>query len=124
MFEALSTAKGSNRERECSRAGGGDPACDVGRDSAQQEATHPRPPLAYHLDDRTVTRFRGDLGSLHRETCDPKICIEPALADVPSYHAGRFAEPIVSPGGGPIAFTAWPFDRPEDLLVISAKSTP
>jgi ABC-type transport system substrate-binding protein len=48
----------------------------------------------------------------------------PALADVPSYHPGRFAEPIVSPGGGWIAFTAWPFDRPEDLLVISADSTP
>ena len=95
-----------------------------GRDAWRCQPGSPGPPLAYHLDDGTFTRFRGDLGSLHRETCEPAACVEPALADVPSYHPGRFAEPIVSPGGGWIAFTAWPFDRPEDLLVISANSTP
>ncbi|MGD2103677.1 MAG: hypothetical protein PVJ55_00995 [Anaerolineae bacterium] len=83
----------------------------------------PGVPLAYHLGDGTITRFRGDPGNLHRETCDPAACVEPALADVPSYHPGRFEDPIVSPDGRWIAFTAWPFDRPEDLLVISANST-
>ncbi|MFW6115954.1 MAG: hypothetical protein ACOC7Y_02710, partial [Chloroflexota bacterium] len=71
----------------------------------------------------TITRLRGDLSDLHDDTCDAAACIEPALADVPSYHPGRFAEPIVSPDGDWIAFTAWPFDRPEDLPVISANST-
>jgi len=90
-----------------------------GRDGWRSQPGSPGPPLAYHLDDETVTRFRGDLSDLHRETCEPAACVEPALADVPSYHPGRFAEPIVSPGGGWIAFTAWPFDEPEGLLLVS-----
>lgn len=79
----------------------------------------PGAPLAYHLSDGAIARFRGDLSDLHHDPCDPVVCVERALADVPSYHPGRFEEPIVSPGGGWIAFTAWGFDRPEDLLVMS-----
>jgi len=94
-----------------------------GRDAWRSQPGSPGPALAYRLRDGTITRFRGDLGSLHRETCEPAACVEPTLADVPSYHPGRFAEPIVSLGGGWIAFTAWPFDEPENLLVISANST-
>jgi hypothetical protein len=90
-----------------------------GRDAWRSEPGLPDPPLAYHLGDGTITRFRGDLSDLHRETCEPAACVEPALADAPSYHPGRFAEPIVSPGGGWIAFTAWPFDEPEGLLLVS-----
>jgi hypothetical protein len=60
-----------------------------------------------------------DLSDLRPETCDPVVCVEPALADVSSYHPGRFAEPIGSPDGGWIAFTAWPFDEPEGLLLVS-----
>ena len=95
-----------------------------GPDAWRSEPGSPGPPLAHQLSDGTITRFRGDLSELRRETCDPVVCVEPALADVPSYHPGRFAEPIVSPDSGWIAFTAWPFDRPEELLVISANSTP
>lgn len=91
-----------------------------GPDAWRSEPGSPGPPLAYQLSDGTITRFRGDLSDLRRETCDPAACVEPALADVPSYHPGRFAEPIVSPGGGWVAFSAWGFDRPEDLLILSS----
>lgn len=90
-----------------------------GRDAWRSQPGSPGAPLAYHLPDGAITRFRGDLSDLHGATCDPAACAEPALADVLSYHPGRFEEPIVSPHGGWIAFTAWGFDRPEDLLVMS-----
>lgn len=89
------------------------------RDAWRSQPGAPGAPLAYHLPDGAIARFGGDLSDLHGATCDPAACVEPALADVPSYHPGRFEEPIVSPGGGWIAFTAWGFDRPEDLLVMS-----
>jgi hypothetical protein len=90
-----------------------------GRDAWRSQPGSPGPPLAYHVGGGNITPFRGDLGSLHRETCDPSACVEPVLAHVPSYDPGRFAEPIASPVGGWIAFTAWPFDEPEGLLLVS-----
>lgn len=91
-----------------------------GGDGWRSQPGSPGAPLAYHLPDGAIARFQGDLSDLHADPCDPAACVEPVLADVPSYHPGRFEEPVVSPGGGWIAFTAWGFDRPEDLLVISA----
>ncbi len=90
-----------------------------GGDGWRSQPGSPGAPLSYHLADGAIARFEGDLSDLHDATCDPATCVEPALADVPSYHPGRFEEPMVSSGGGWIAFTAWGFDRPEDLLVMS-----
>ena len=93
---------------------------DYGRDTWRSQPGSPGPPLAYHLDTGTITRFRGDVDGLHTETCDPAACVEPLLAEIPSYHPGRFEQPVVSPAGNWIAFTAWSFDSPEDLLIISS----
>lgn len=92
---------------------------DYGRDAWRSEPGSPGPPLAYYPDAGTITRFHGDVGDLHAETCDPAVCVEPALADIPSYHPGRFEQPIISSNGAWVVFTAWDFDEPEDLLLIS-----
>lgn len=87
-----------------------------GRDTWRSQPGSPGLPLAYHLDSGAITRFRG-LDGLHIETCDPAACVEPLLAEIPSYHPGRFGQALVSPAGNWIAFTAWSFDSPEDLLI-------
>jgi hypothetical protein len=61
---------------------------------------------------------------LHDEPCDPTACVEPLLAAIPSYRPGRFEQPVVSPAGNWIAFTAWSFDSPEDLILVSSGSVP
>jgi hypothetical protein len=90
-----------------------------GGDSWRSHPGSPGAPLAYHLDDGTVTRFHGSLDTLHRRPCNPAACVEPFLAEVPSYHPGRFEDPLLSPDGGWVAFTAWDLEGPEDLLIVS-----
>jgi hypothetical protein len=93
---------------------------DYGRDAWRSQPGSPGPPLAYHLGAGTITRFRGDVDDLHEEPCDPTACVEPLLAEIPSYRPGRFEQPVVSPDGNWIAFTAWSFDSPEDLILVSS----
>jgi len=84
----------------------------------------PQPPQAYHLDTNGVSPFDGDLDALSDETCVPGVCVSPALAekkDFPPLHylPGHFEDPIISPDGRWIAFTARHVYGPEDLLIIS-----
>lgn len=65
-----------------------------------------------------VSSFRGDVGELQAGTCECEICVDTALREVPSYHPGRFDQSLVSPDGEWVAFTAWAFDRPKDLLIL------
>ena len=84
----------------------------------------PQPPQAYHLNTNEVLPFDGDLGALSDETCAPGVCVSPALAEkkyFPPLHylPGHFEDPIISPDGRWIAFTARHVYGPEDLLIIS-----
>jgi len=58
------------------------------------------------------------------ETCNPAVCVSPALAErtyFPPLHylPGHFEDPVISPDGRWIAFTARHVYGPEDLLIIS-----
>lgn len=58
------------------------------------------------------------------ETCKPGECVSPALAEkkyFPPLHylPGHFEDPVVSPDGRWVAFTARHVYGPEDLLIIS-----
>ena len=58
------------------------------------------------------------------ETCNPAVCVSPALAERTyfpplRYLPGHFEDPVISPDGRWIAFTARHVYGPEDLLVIS-----
>ena len=84
----------------------------------------PQPPQAYHLNTNEVLPFDGDLGALSDETCAPGVCVSPALAEkkyFPPLHylPGHFEDPVISPDGHWIAFTARHVYGPEDLLIIS-----
>ena len=84
----------------------------------------PQPPQAYNLNTNEVTPFDGDLDALSDETCAPGLCVSPALAErtyfPPLYYLpGHFGDPLVSPDGRWVAFTARHVYGPEDLLIIS-----
>jgi len=84
----------------------------------------PQSPQAYHLNTNEVLPFDGDLGTLSHETCSPGVCVSPALAEkkyFPPLHylPGHFGDPVVSPDGRWVAFTARHVYGPEDLLIIS-----
>jgi len=83
----------------------------------------PGDPLAYHLATDAVAPFLGAPNVLSYETCNPAVCVSPALAGrkyFPPLHylPGHFEDPIVSPDGGWVAFTARHVYGPEDLLII------
>jgi hypothetical protein len=90
----------------------------------------PQPPQAYHLDTDGVSPFDGDMNALSDETCAPGVCISPLLVEkkyFPPLHylPGHFKDPVVSPDGRWVAFTARHTRHiygPEDLLVISRGS--
>jgi len=84
----------------------------------------PGDPLAYHLATDAVAPFLGDPSALSCDTRSPAVCVAPALAErayFPPLHylPGHFEDPIVSPDGRWVAFTARHVYGPEDLLVIS-----
>lgn len=83
----------------------------------------PGPPLAYSVPTGRVAPFEGDVASLYRRTCDPGQCVTPGLAvqrgfPPPGYFPGQFGEPLLSPDGRRVAFTARHVYGPEDLLVL------
>ncbi len=80
-------------------------------------------PLSYSVATGEVAPFEGDPTSLHRQTCDPNRCVQPGLAlapgfPPPGYFAGHFGDPLLSPDGRRVAFTARHVYGPEDLLVL------
>ncbi len=83
----------------------------------------PGAPLAYSVATGEVTPFEGDPAALYRQTCDPSRCVQPVLAlapgfPPPGYFAGHFGDPLLSPDGRRVAFTARHVYGPEDLLVM------
>jgi len=93
------------------------------------EPLAPQLPQAYHLDTNGVSPFDGDLDALSDKTCAPSVCVSPALAErtyfPPLYYLpGHFGDPLVSPDGRWVAFTARHVYGPEDLLVISKREDP
>lgn len=81
------------------------------------------PPLAYSVPTGRVAPFEGDVASLYRRTCDPNQCVTPGLVvqkgfPSPGYFSGHFGEPMLSPNGRRVAFTARHVYGPEDLLVL------
>ena len=93
------------------------------------EPLAPQLPQAYHLDTNGVSPFDGDLDALSDKTCAPSVCVSPALAErtyfPPLYYLpGHFGDPLVSPDGCWVAFTARHVYGPEDLLVISKREDP
>ncbi len=61
-------------------------------------------------------------GEILRETCDPFRCVRPYLSYTPQgYYAGAYPEPLLSPDGRWVAFTAKHVFGPEDLLVIASE---
>ncbi len=58
-----------------------------------------------------------------RERCDPETCVSPNLIDKQlfpwGYLPGEYPDPLISPDGRWVAFTAEHVYGPEDLLVIS-----
>jgi hypothetical protein len=97
----------------------------VGRENAPSEWDPGIPGilLAYSVTTGDVAPFEGDPTSLHHQTCDPNRCVQPGLAlapgfPPPGYFAGYFGDPLLSPDGRRVAFTARHVYGPEDLLVI------
>ena len=93
------------------------------------EPLAPQLPQAYHLDTNGVSPFDGDLDALSDKTCAPSVCVSPALAErtcFPPLHylPGHFEDPVISPDGRWVAFTACHIYGPEDLLVISKGEDP
>ncbi|MBC7226508.1 MAG: hypothetical protein H5T61_04685 [Thermoflexales bacterium] len=81
------------------------------------------PPLAYSVATGRSTPFEGDPGSLYRQTCSPSRCVTPGLTaqagfPPPGYFSGHFGDPLLSPDGRRVAFTARHVYGPEDLLVL------
>lgn len=97
----------------------------VDRENARSEWDPGVPgiPLSYSVKTGEVAPFEGDLTSLHRQTCDPNRCVQPGLAPAPGfpppgYFTGHFRDPLISPDGRRVAFTARHVYGPEDLLVM------
>ncbi len=73
--------------------------------------------------ERSGTYLSG--GEILREPCNPRECVRPHLSYTPQmpqgYYAGAYPEPLVSPDGRRVAFTAEHVFGPEDLLVIRTR---
>lgn len=83
----------------------------------------PQPPVAYRRTTGEIRPFEGSLATLRRRSCSPATCITPYLQsrygrDGPSYFPGHFQEPLPSPDGQWVAFTARHLYGPEDLVMI------
>jgi hypothetical protein len=73
----------------------------------------------YDVESERSGAYLSDEESL-REPCNPRKCVRPHLAYTPSgYYPGVYPEPLVSPDGRWVAFTAEHIFGPEDLLVIA-----
>jgi hypothetical protein len=87
------------------------------------EPGSPGCPMLYDLKTGKIGASLADRAPSY-ETCKPGICVTPALAEkeffAPLYYLpGHFEDPVVSPDGRWVAFTARHVYGPEDLLVIS-----
>jgi len=83
----------------------------------------PGPPMLYDLKTGKIGASLTDRAPSY-ETCNPAVCVSPALAErtyFPPLHylPGHFKDPVVSPDGRWVAFTARHVYGPENLLVIS-----
>ncbi|MDW7991467.1 MAG: hypothetical protein RMK65_04865 [Anaerolineae bacterium] len=96
---------------------------DLASTTSRWDPGTPSSPLAYFATTGQVAPFEGDVASLHRRACDPSRCVTPGLAtpkgfSAPGYFSGHFGEPLLSPSGHRVAFTARHIYGPEDLLVL------
>ncbi len=102
---------------------GGRFVVDLAKPDSRWDPGVPGPPLAYSVATGRITPFEGDPDSLYRQTCSPDRCVTPGLtvqADFPppGYFSGHFGDPLLSPDGRRVAFTARHVYGPEDLLVL------
>ncbi len=87
----------------------------------------PGTPLAYSVGTGRIVPFEGNLGALRRQTCSPNRCVTPGLVvqagfPPPGYFSGQFGEPLLSPDGRRVAFTARHVYGPEDLLILESEA--
>ena len=87
------------------------------------EPSSPGCPMLYDLNTGKIGLSLIDRAPSY-ETCKPGVCVTPALAEkeffAPLYYLpGHFEDPVVSPDGHWVAFTARHVYGPEDLLIIS-----
>ena len=82
----------------------------------------PGAPMAYDVNTGDVGASLIDREPV-RQRCDPETCVSPNLTDKQlfpwGYLPGEYPDPIISPDGRWVAFTAEHPYGPEDLLVIS-----
>ncbi len=68
----------------------------------------------------------GNLGALRRQTCSPNRCVTPGLVVQAVPAAGLLLrsvrEPLLSPDGRRVAFTARHVYGPEDLLILESEA--
>ncbi len=105
---------------------GGQFRVDVANARSEWDPGTAGPPLAYSVATGQVAPFAGDPASLHRRTCNPGQCVTPGLTvqagfPPPGYFPGNFGDPMLSPNGRRVAFTARHVYGPEDLLVLEGR---
>ncbi|MGC8944690.1 MAG: hypothetical protein ACP5N6_00820 [Anaerolineae bacterium] len=96
---------------------------DVANARSEWDPGTPGPLLAYSVATGRVAPFAGDLASLYHRTCNPSQCVTPGLTaqagfPPPGYFSGYFGDPLLSPDGHRVAFTAQHIYGPEDLLIL------